>query len=1272
MDRNLNLLTLNACGLSAHTISNLKRFLDVNNIDIICIQETKFNQNSIRNIPGFTLENKIYKNKNDNCCGGLATFFKHGLNYKKLDIDNARDQNGETKIEIQMFEIYLSENSHILANIYSRGCDLESLNSISSFISAQSELKELVITGDFNSHHPLWGAPRSDSHGKAVYDWVEQQEFVLLNDGSPTRLDPARGTFTCLDLTFTSTKLSSKMIWQVIYDNWGTDHFPILISLINSNSNSNSNTHIDEKFIFDKADWEQFKILCEDISLADVYHDNVDQFNKLITDRFLSAAKCSIPVTKKVSSIKMMVPWWSDSCESAVKERKKALNNLKRNPCEVNWVTYQDKVSLAKSIILESKKRNWLEFCESCVHDPKNSKDFWQKVRRIKGNSYAPVPVLTSNGQNSISPSDKANMLVRHYSKVSSETNVEPEVLAFQQKFEVDHFEEINSPGETSNSDPINLDFTLNELKDCINSRKNSASGLDKISYQMFKNMSDSTLNIWLFFFNKIWKEGSYPRDWKLACVIPLQKKNKDPADPKSYRPISLTSHPGKLLEGMVKARLESYLESENIINPFQSGFRKGRSTLDQLVRLQHDVLYAKNRGRSVVAIFLDLEAAFDLAWHSGILYKLKKCGITGRCFQYIRAFLLDRKITVKVGDTLSEAETLTRGTPQGAILSPLLFSLLVNDLPVATEGTGMVISQFADDSGGWLVGSDGQTLQRKAQAGLDSIWRWSQEWGFKISKTKTVGIIFGNKNLKELDVYLGDTKIKFEETVTFLGMLLDRKFSLLSHIKQLTEKCQRDLNLMRMLRGTDFGSDKNSLLLLYKSLIRPKLDYGAIVFACASKTALKMLDNIQRKALIIALRALPSTPSVYLELEAGIEPLTLRREAQQIKYWARISSKPGNPVNAIVGKGFFAKSKFKNPALPFGATTASLVEEHLPGVSGAANSGSRFAAPWLLVPPKVDISLSSKLTKSDPPSHILAITEDHVNSSYAEHLKIYTDGSKNENSAVSAAMVIPALKVKTSKRLSDRLSIYAAELTAIKYALNWTLVNKPHKVAILSDSLSALQSLSLRNSNSRPDLLENILSIYDQCHLNKSEVTFVWCPAHVGFMGNEIADDAAKRALEGPVGEKIPLATKELYSMTKISIKEKWSKGLAQRLKGQPYHGSGVSFRPPHSYSTNKRVDKCVTRLRLGYNLLPGSLGHHIIGGSAICPTCGVRNSTEHFLLDCSVHSVARRKFSSALFHEDTEFNIFNILFPSRALRSSTFKALETYLIDCQMTDKI
>ena len=141
MDNFFNILSLNACGLSSHTMSDLKRFLDLNTINIICIQETKFKYNTIPKIPGYTLENKIFKNSNNNFCGGLATFFKYGINYKHLNIDNARDQNGEIKTEAQAFEIYSSRIPHILANIYSRGCDLESLNNLNSLILDKSELK---------------------------------------------------------------------------------------------------------------------------------------------------------------------------------------------------------------------------------------------------------------------------------------------------------------------------------------------------------------------------------------------------------------------------------------------------------------------------------------------------------------------------------------------------------------------------------------------------------------------------------------------------------------------------------------------------------------------------------------------------------------------------------------------------------------------------------------------------------------------------------------------------------------------------------------------------------------------------------------------------------------------------------------------------------------------------------------------------------------------------------------------------------------------------
>jgi hypothetical protein len=174
------------------------------------------------------------------------------------------------------------------------------------------------------------------------------------------------------------------------------------------------------------------------------------------------------------------------------------------------------------------------------------------------------------------------------------------------------------------------------------------------------------------------------------------------------------------------------------------------------------------------------------------------------------------------------------------------------------------------------------------------------------------VGIIFGNSKLCTLDVHLGGTPIIFKKVVKFLGMLLDKKLTFSEHIKDLIIRCEKDLNLMRMLRGTDFGSDKNSLLLLYKSLLRPKIDYGAQIYQCANKSDLNKLDIVQNKALKIALRTLRSTSTYLLEAEAGVPPLNLRREDQTVKYWARAQTrKDSNPVNALFGTGYYISSKY-------------------------------------------------------------------------------------------------------------------------------------------------------------------------------------------------------------------------------------------------------------------------------------------------------------------------------------------------------------------------
>ncbi|GFO28007.1 RNA-directed DNA polymerase from [Plakobranchus ocellatus] len=140
-----------------------------------------------------------------------------------------------------------------------------------------------------------------------------------------------------------------------------------------------------------------------------------------------------------------------------------------------------------------------------------------------------------------------------------------------------------------------------------------------------------------------------------------------------SYRPISLTSHLGKVLETIINKRLTYHLEANNLISDTQAGFRKDRQTLDQIVALENSVKVAKTNSRTVGAIFLDLEKAYDTMWREGLLMKLKKLGIKGLMYNYIANFNRDRTFQVRVGSSLSSIKKQINSIPQGAVISPTL-----------------------------------------------------------------------------------------------------------------------------------------------------------------------------------------------------------------------------------------------------------------------------------------------------------------------------------------------------------------------------------------------------------------------------------------------------------------------------------------------------------------------------------------------------------------------------------------------------------------------
>ena len=228
-----------------------------------------------------------------------------------------------------------------------------------------------------------------------------------------------------------------------------------------------------------------------------------------------------------------------------------------------------------------------------------------------------------------------------------------------------------------------------------------------------------------------------FPEIWRLATIIPIPKPGKDHAEPTNYRPLALTICLCKTLERIINKRLVWGLESNNFITKFQSGFRAERSTNDNLVRLETFIRGAFIEREHLVAVFFDLEKAYDTTWRYGNLKDLHNLALKGRLPSIIKSFLEDRTIQVCVGLTLSDLYDQEQGVPQGAILSTTLFNMklnnIINCLDYKTDG-----SLYVDDFCICFRSENMHTVERHLQQCLNRIEDWATRHGFKFSKSKT------------------------------------------------------------------------------------------------------------------------------------------------------------------------------------------------------------------------------------------------------------------------------------------------------------------------------------------------------------------------------------------------------------------------------------------------------------------------------------------------------------------------------------------------------
>ena len=190
--------------------------------------------------------------------------------------------------------------------------------------------------------------------------------------------------------------------------------------------------------------------------------------------------------------------------------------------------------------------------------------------------------------------------------------------------------------------------------------------------------------------------QGTVPTSLKKATIVPVHKGGSR-GPPKNYRPSALTSHLSNVFEQEIREELVAFLEDNQLLNPGQHGFRTGRSCLSQLLTHLDEILNALEGGNNVDVVYLDFSKAFNKVDFLVTLRKLSQLGVQGTLHAGLASFLTDRVQSVIVDGISSHTCQVTSGVPQGSVLEPLLFLILIRDIDQNVESS--FVSSFADDT---------------------------------------------------------------------------------------------------------------------------------------------------------------------------------------------------------------------------------------------------------------------------------------------------------------------------------------------------------------------------------------------------------------------------------------------------------------------------------------------------------------------------------------------------------------------------------------------
>lgn len=1135
MDRQLKIIQWNAQGI-ANKRTSLDEVIRRDNAHIVMLQET------------------LLKPQDKYSLRGYQTFRVHHSEGRRgcmMMIKNTIPTSGHQEIsscgpvtEGHTITVHLQQEQLQLYNLHCRQGN--NSDTTITHILAQAASSFVLVAGDFNGHHrDLLERPQNSAGnhmGRHITELLgEIPEISLVSPKEPTHDKGGR-----LDLTFTNTAAAHRTT-TLIEDALHSDHSSLITTI--QNVNINWQRH-EPKWNTKKADWSKFS--CHISAWWENYtpSSDLDTLEEDYTAIMTNAAQASIPLTKQWTTT--YKDHWYYNLE--VKRMNKRQNQLaalyKRHPTELNRTLLKKLKEENYKRKRQLKEESWLKWCES-VNQSTSLSTLWKKIHTVQGRK----PQTPAH----VNPSAKAEELATEFAERTKSTQLPPEVNQWQNDLREQRKRNIARAIQTP--DVTDTPFTAQELQVAGKTSTDTAPGHDGITYSMINNSGAEGSQALLQLINESWKQGKLPQKWKSADQIPIPKHN----EKDKHRPISLLPCVSKTMERMVLTRLKW---KKGPRNKHIFGFEAGAGT-------GHCIANVLGHPTATIIIFLDIEKAFELANPFAIADILARKGIKGNLLSWIYDYLTDRTARVKFQGQYSEHKHLENGTPQGGVLSPTLFNVLMEEIVSCQLPDQTQVISYADDLA-IVVGKNGAL--RKAKTALQIVERKCRELGLKVSDSKTKAMFLGSSTPREA-LHIQDSPIEWVTSYKYLGVWITKNQGADKQLRYLQETTKNRTNVMRAMTSPSLGASYKVLRTYYLQAVRSIIDYAAPVVLTLNPQQQRKLEVIQNNAMRTILGAPKWTKVENLRMETNLPPLIQRARSLTASLLARIIKRGGgcnfqhHLLEVITHENDHNLKLSRWTRIAVSCLQEAGIHNDLEeGKEDAPATHYTPRPPWSpkLFHHTINLPTHKKAHTTREELRGIALESVYSHPTSLEHY--YTDGSVQQDvQTAGAAFTCNAGSGKV--RLTNGASTLQTELVAIKSALEHALTHSDKGIVIHTDSKTAIQALANPHVKDNIFLTTSVLKLMQELSGRGRSVSLNWIPSHVGIVGNERADILAKEAAASLT---VDITIPKSLSQLKRLIKTRTTHRLTDWHKEQTERGGSVSLTWYKNVTQYTRASQC------------------------------------------------------------------------------------------------